>query len=117
MKFEKAPQNLIDLLARLIPSNADIQHRKMFGYPAYFINGNMFVGLFGHSLFLRLDDAKRKSFLQMADAGVLEPMPGRPMKEYVVAPDKLLREERQLTAWIEESARYAGTLPKKEKKK
>jgi len=29
----------------------------MFGYPAYFINGNMFVGVFADKLFLRLSDS------------------------------------------------------------
>jgi len=32
-------------------------YRKMFGYTAYFFNGNMFVGVHGDKLFLRLSDA------------------------------------------------------------
>ena len=32
-------------------------YKKMFGYPAYFFNGNMFVGIHGDKLFLRLSDA------------------------------------------------------------
>ena len=34
--------------------DVDCEKRPMFGYPAYFINKNMFAGLFQDKLFLRL---------------------------------------------------------------
>ncbi len=50
----------------------------MFGYPAYFINGNMFVGVHGDKLFLRLSDADMVEITKdCRDVVAFEPMPGR----------------------------------------
>ena len=38
------------------------ERRKMFGYPAAFVNGNMFAGLHESGLVLRLPDADRGRF-------------------------------------------------------
>ena len=49
MKWEKCSAKLSDILASgmaIIPA----QRRVMFGCPAYFINGNMFAGLFGDGI-------------------------------------------------------------------
>ena len=40
MKWRKAPDELISFLAE-ITKDINCQPRKMFGYPAYFINNNM----------------------------------------------------------------------------
>ncbi|WXG47581.1 MAG: TfoX/Sxy family protein [Candidatus Atabeyarchaeum deiterrae] len=53
MKWKKAPPELVDFLAEKM-RGVKCEFRKMFGYPAYFINGNMFVGIHGDSLFIRL---------------------------------------------------------------
>ena len=41
MRGEPSPPELIERLARLAPTVAGIDQRKMFGYPALFFNGNM----------------------------------------------------------------------------
>jgi hypothetical protein len=45
VKWQKSPQDLIDLFASVMPGPPAVQ-RKMFGYPAGFINGNMFMVFF-----------------------------------------------------------------------
>ena len=45
MKAELSPPALIATLSRLAGGFSGIERRKMFGYPALFINGNMFAGL------------------------------------------------------------------------
>ena len=39
----------------LVPEAAGVTTRPMFGNQAAFLNGNMFAGLFGDALFVRLD--------------------------------------------------------------
>ena len=39
-------------------------YKKMFGYPAYFFNGNMFVGVHGDKLFLRLSSADMAEIIE-----------------------------------------------------
>jgi hypothetical protein len=56
MEFKKAPQELVDfIMNKMKYTNCD--YKKMFGYPAFFVNGNLFVGVHGDKLFLRLSDA------------------------------------------------------------
>ena len=66
---------------------------------------------------MRLSDSDRKAFLEKYDTKLFEPMPGRPMKEYVLIPDTLMKESKQLRPWIERSLAYAGSLPKKQRPK
>jgi TfoX/Sxy family transcriptional regulator of competence genes len=88
----------------------------MFGQPCAFVNGNMFTGLHGPRMVLRLPDERRRSFLAIEGATIFEPMPGRPMKEYVVIPESVLRDESALRDWIEQAFLSAAALPVKEPK-
>ena len=51
-----------------------------------FVNRNMFVGVFGSDVFVRLSEADRVQILEEG-ASVFEPIHGRPMKEYVTMPN------------------------------
>jgi len=49
----------------------------MFGNLSAFVNGNMFLGLFGNDLFVRLSSEDQKELLKKKGASVLEPMKGK----------------------------------------
>jgi TfoX/Sxy family transcriptional regulator of competence genes len=53
MAWKKSPKELTDLLYEYL-KDVDCQKRKMFGFPAYFKNENMFAGTFEEHMFLRL---------------------------------------------------------------
>ena len=116
MEFEKSSQAMIDFFDKIAPKEPDIERKKVFGYPACFINGNMFVGLHGNKLLVRLDDAERLSFLKNEGTAIFEPMPGRPMREYAVASPAMLANAKDMVRWIAKSAEYVCKLPAKEKK-
>jgi TfoX/Sxy family transcriptional regulator of competence genes len=84
----------------------------MFGNIAAFVNGNMFAGVFGPDLFVRLPEEERA---EAVDAGAVEftPVPGRAMKEYVSLPRTWGQERGEMGAWIERSLRWAAQLPPK----
>jgi TfoX/Sxy family transcriptional regulator of competence genes len=116
MKWVKAPDALkahIDTLMQ----GADCEKRPMFGYPAYFINKNLFAGLFQDKLFVRLSPEQvtslSKSYPALAN---LEPMPGRPMKAYYVIPEKLHEHKGKMGKLVAEAAGYCRSLPEKVKK-
>jgi TfoX/Sxy family transcriptional regulator of competence genes len=48
----------------------------MFGNISAFVNGNMFAGLFGNDIFVRLSDENRRELLEEKGASLLEPMKG-----------------------------------------
>jgi TfoX/Sxy family transcriptional regulator of competence genes len=116
MRWKKAPESLVALFDQVAPRDAPAERRKMFGYPAVFVNGNMFAGLHEERLVMRLPDEARTEFLALPGAVPFEPMPGRPMKEYVVAPAAMLGDPGALRSWLHRSLRYAVSLPPKEPK-
>jgi TfoX/Sxy family transcriptional regulator of competence genes len=92
-----------------------LEPRKMFGYPAVFLGGNMVAGLYQDMVMVRLPDPERQARL---DAGwaLFEPMPGRPMREYVALPAEVFADVHQTRAWIEKAAAHVRTLPPKQPK-
>ena len=112
MQWRKSPRELIDLFVSVMPGPPAVQ-RKMFGYPAGFINGNMFMGLFQDDMILRLPESLREEFLKKEGAKIFEPMPGRPMREYVVVPPSVGRSAAQLDGWLNKALAYAQSLPPK----
>jgi hypothetical protein len=45
MVWQKSPAALIARFDELLPKDPRVARRKMFGYPAAFVNGRMFAGL------------------------------------------------------------------------
>ena len=112
-KWTKAPEALVALFERSTATIPDAESRKMFGYPAAFIRGQMFTGLFQSSMILRLSPDDRAQFLEEFGATAFEPMPGRVMREYVVVPDTVLGSSKLLAMWLTRSREYVSSLPAK----
>jgi TfoX/Sxy family transcriptional regulator of competence genes len=99
----------------IVPDGPEVTVRPMFGNLAAFVNGNMFTGLFGDGLFVRLS-ATDAAELIAAGGGPFEPMPGRPMTGYTMLPEAWQRDAQRAGAWMERALAFAGALPPKEKK-
>ena len=110
-KWRPAPAALIQQFGRAVEGLPAVEPRKMFGYPAVFVNGNMFAGLFQDSVVLRLSAEDRGT---LPGATPFEPMPGRPMREYVVAPTSVVDSTLQLRTWLERARSFAAALPAKQ---
>ena len=117
MEFKKAPQELVDfIMNKMKDTNCD--YKEMFGYPAFFVNGNLFVGVHGDKLFLRLSEADVAN-IKNGFKGVtnFEPMPGRAMKGYVILPKSLYSADSVFKEWLDKSIKYVSALPTKKSKK
>jgi TfoX/Sxy family transcriptional regulator of competence genes len=112
MKWQKSSQVLVDLFQSVMPGPPAVQ-RKMFGYPAGFVNGNMFMGLFQESMILRLPTGPREEFSKNHDARIFEPMAGRPMREYAEVPQQVMRDRKELTRWVARAYEYGASLKPK----
>jgi TfoX/Sxy family transcriptional regulator of competence genes len=99
----------------LVPDDPRVGVRPMFGNVSAFVNGNMFMGLYGSDVFLRLPGADRGT-LAKAGGGPFEPMPGRAMSEYMIIPTKWRRQPKTLQRWVTRSLEFAAQLPPKEKR-
>jgi TfoX/Sxy family transcriptional regulator of competence genes len=112
MELRKSPQTLVDAFEAVVPG-PPAQQRKMFGYPAAFVNGNMFMGLFAENMMIRLPEELRNNLLKLQGARIFEPMQGRAMREYVVIPGWLIADHARLSQWVAKSFEYASSLPLK----
>ena len=114
MAWTKAPQSLIDLFDESIPDDPRVERRKMFGYPCFFVGGNMCAGVHQSSMFARLSPADRAAL--PGGGAAFEPMPGRPMAGYTLIPDDVLADEAELASLLAKAVAFTATLPAKEKK-
>lgn len=99
----------------LVPADAAVTTKPMFGNLAAFVNGNMFAGLFGDDLFVRVGDVERTSLLSKGGRD-FEPMPGRAMKGYVVLPTGWRGRSKDTAGWIATALESARKLPVKQAK-
>src|SRR5262249_32577778 len=108
--------DLITLFEKSLPLDPRVERRKMFGCPCAFANGAMFMGVHTSGLFLRLSETDRRRFAAAYGARLFDPMGGRPMREYVVLPDTVLRDAGALADWIALGFAYALTVPARAKR-
>ena len=101
----------------ILPDDRGITVRPMFGNISGFVNGNMFVGVFGADVFVRLAEADRAELLKEPGASHFEPVHGRPMAEYVTMPNSWREESDKARDWVSRSLSWASEMPPKQPKK
>jgi len=107
---------LVDLLSMEL-QGLDCEFRKMFGSPAYFVNNNMFMGVHGEHIFMRLSQKDRETILEERDdVSPFVPREGRTMKEYVVFEESFLRDVEIFREWRDRSFAFVLSIPEKERK-
>lgn len=111
--WKSAPPELVRRFEDAVAGLPGAELRKMFGYPAAFVNGNMLGGLFQDSMMLRLSPDDLARFRADTGAELFEPMPGRVMREYAVVPPAILGSKSRLRPWLEKALAYTTSLPAK----
>ena len=112
MEWKKTPPELAARFDRAAPRDPRIARKVMFGYPALFLNGNMFAFTFRDNIVVRLSAPERARAIK-SGAKAFEPMPGRPMKEYVAVRAADVSKPATLAKWLEQARAYATALPEK----
>ena len=96
----------------LVPGDPAVTTRPMFGNLSAFVNGNMFAGLFGEDLFVRLPEDDYAKVVKQGGRD-FAPMPGRAMKGYVVVPAIWRKKPVVAAGWIKTSLAYVKKMPPK----
>ena len=115
MEVPKPTENDKDFFRTVVPENPRVEIKPMFGNLAAFVNGNMFMGLFGSDLGLKLADADRERLLAEVGAGPYGP-PERPMGGWVTVPARWRSTPDALEPWTAKALEYVATLPPKKPK-
>ena len=99
MTMPKPSEQAKAAFQKLVPPDPNVTTRPMFGNLAGFVNGNMFCGLFGEDLFVRVseDDQAR---VRKQGGRPFEVMPGRAMTGYVMVPAGWQKKPDATRAWI-----------------
>jgi hypothetical protein len=89
--------------------DGEVTERQMFGGLAFLLNGNMFVGVAGRELMVRLGETGADAALSRDHVREMD-FTGRPMRSMVfVEPEGL--EGAALGDWISAAASFALSLP------
>jgi TfoX/Sxy family transcriptional regulator of competence genes len=115
-KMPKPDDAAKEFFRSVVPDAPNVAVRPMFGNLSAFVNGNMFMGLFGNDVFVRVADAERQEITE-AGGRPFEPMPGRPMTGYVVLPAGWRDDPDAVRTWADRSMTWAEQLPPKQPKK
>jgi len=110
--FTKSPPELVERFGTVMDRYPDAERKKMFGYPAAFVGGNMATGLFADHWVVRLPDDEIET-AKAGGAGSFEPMPGKPMKSFVVVPDADVADDGRIARWVERGLALARSMPTK----
>lgn len=110
--WSKSPPALADAFAVALAEMAGAERRQMFGFPAAFVNGNLFTGLFGDRWFVRLPDDALAELASRGGSG-FEPMPGRAMKGYLAMPADILADPVERGRWLDRAFAHVAGLPPK----
>jgi len=115
MKMPKPSEQAKAAFTKLVPDEPAITLKPMFGNLAAFVNGNMFAGLFGEDLFVRLPDADAQPIMK-AGGRPFEPVAGHAMSGYVVVTDSWQKKPDAVRAHITRALTLTRAMPAKAKK-
>ena len=110
--FTKSPPELVERFAAVIAGYPGATQKKMFGYPAAFVGGNMATGLFGSDWVVRLPEGEIEA-AKAAGAAAFEPMPDKPMKAFVIIPRSDVADDAAIRGWVERGLALASSMPPK----
>jgi TfoX/Sxy family transcriptional regulator of competence genes len=111
--FEKSPPELVARFDAVAARFPEAERRKMFGYPALFVGGNLVTGLFADRWMIRLGPDDLAAMLAMSGGGPFEPMAGKPMKGYATVPTSIVDDDASLDDWVRRSISFGQGLPPK----
>jgi TfoX/Sxy family transcriptional regulator of competence genes len=95
-----------DRFRSAVPADARVEVKPMFGNLGAFVNGNMFAGLFGDEIGVKLGEADREALVAVG-GGPYGP-PERPMGGYLSVPA-----DQRPEVWIGKALEHVATFPPK----
>jgi TfoX/Sxy family transcriptional regulator of competence genes len=114
VKIPKPTEADKDYFRSLLPPDPRVEVKPMFGNLGAFVNGNMFMGLFGSDVGAKLSDSDRARLL--AEGGGAFGPHDRPMSGYVTLPAGWREHRDKNTDWVTRAFDHVAVLPPKAKK-
>ena len=115
MEIPKPSEQDKEFFRSLVPDDPDVEIKPMFGNLGAFVHGNMFAGLFGPAVGVRLDDAGAAELAAVDGSGPFGPAE-RPMGGYTSLPGAWRDAPDVAAGWVERAFAHVSSLPPKVKK-
>src|SRR6478735_2592227 len=116
MEMPKASDADKERFRAVVPEVPEVVIKPMFGNLGAFVNGNMFAGLFGPTIGVKLSEAD-KTTLESTERTVPFGPAERPMGGYTGLPENWNGEgdadEARARAWVEKAFEHVAALPPK----
>lgn len=109
-------ENLAGRVRELVYPNREVDEIKMFGGLCFTHRGNMFCGVLGSDLVVRVGAEAHDAALRSAHARPMD-LTGRPMKGFLFVAPSGTRRKTDLGRWVDKGLGFASSLPAKAKKK
>ena len=114
MKMPKPSDTDLERFRSLAPDAPGVEVKPMFGQLAAFVNGNMFAGLFGSAIGVKLAEDAAAELSALPGSGPFGPEE-RPMGGYVALPPEM--DDEEASAWVDRAHEHVATFPPKQKKR
>ena len=116
MQIPKPTDEVKQFFRSIVPDDPDVEVKPMFGNLGAFVNGNMFAGLFGPAIGVRLlDPASQQALRSIEGTGPYGPEEG-PMGGYIALPPSWLTAPDRASEWVRTALSEVRELPAKQPK-
>lgn len=115
MQIPKASDADKEYFRSLIPADSAAEVKPMFGNLGAFVNGNMFAGMFGPAVGVRLDGPDSEQLAAIEGTGPFGPEE-RPMGGYQSLPPAWRDNPELAAGWVGRALSYVGAMPPKQAK-
>ena len=105
---------LVDRMRRILSRRDGCSERRMFDTVCFMMHGNMRAGTWKGFLIVRFDKKDHDAMLAEPYTGPAD-MNGRAMKGWALVEPVGIASDDQLAVWLDRAARFAGSLPAKER--
>jgi TfoX/Sxy family transcriptional regulator of competence genes len=99
----------------LIADDPEVEIKPMFGNLGAFVHGNMFAGLFGPAVGVRLAEPDARKLAAIDGSGPFGPE-GHAMAGYISLPAAWRGDADLASSWVDKAREHVGSLPPKVKK-
>lgn len=115
MEMPKASEADKERFRAAVPEHPDVQVKPMFGNLGAFVNGNMFAGLFGPTIGVKLSESDKAELESEHQTQPFGP-PDRPMGGYAGLPQAWAEDSERTAEWVARAFENIATLPPKKPK-
>src|SRR5690348_10925463 len=106
-------EELAERIRQGLARRKNVEEKKMFGGIGFLLNGNLLVGVRKDSLLVRLGPEQSDEAVNEAHVSEFKITGRGTMKGWVLVAPEGVKDDNQLSGWIQRAVKFVGKLPAK----